>query len=144
MEKRTVGLVSLGCNKNRVDSELALGLLRERGWTLTGDFADADVLVVNTCGFIEAAKEESIDQILEMASYKQTGRCKVLAVTGCLTQRYPRELLEEIPEIDVLMGVNQYDRLPDAIEEALRNNSRVSCWEDPQTFLEHGRGSQAC
>ena len=124
-----VGMISLGCNKNRVDSETALGLLRDRGYEFTGDPAEADVLMVNTCGFIESAKEESIDAILEMAEYKKTGRCRLLVVTGCLAQRYEKSLLEEIPEIDLLMGVNQYERLADAIEDALQGQKQSLCQE---------------
>lgn len=124
-----VGMISLGCNKNRVDSETALGLLRDRGYEFTGDPAAADVLMVNTCGFIESAKEESIDAILEMAEYKKTGRCRLLVVTGCLAQRYEKSLLEEIPEIDLLMGVNQYERLADAIETALQGQKQSLCQE---------------
>ncbi len=124
-----VGMISLGCNKNRVDSEIALGLLQDRGYTFTGDPAEADILMVNTCGFIEAAKEESIDAILEMAEYKKTGRCKVLVVTGCLAQRYEQSLLEEIPEIDLLMGVNQYEQLADAIDKALQGKRQSLCQE---------------
>ncbi len=124
-----VGMISLGCNKNRVDSETALGLLRDKGYEFTGDPAAADVLMVNTCGFIESAKEESIDAILEMAEYKKTGRCRLLVVTGCLAQRYEKSLLEEIPEIDLLMGVNQYERLADAIETALQGQKQSLCQE---------------
>lgn len=124
-----VGMISLGCNKNRVDSETALGLLRDKGYEFTGDPAAADVLMVNTCGFIESAKEESIDAILEMAEYKKTGRCRLLVVTGCLAQRYEKSLLEEIPEIDLLMGVNQYERLADAIEAALQGRKQSLCQE---------------
>ena len=124
-----VGMISLGCNKNRVDSETALGLLRDKGYEFTGDPAEADVLMVNTCGFIESAKEESIDAILEMAEYKKTGRCRLLVVTGCLAQRYEKSLLEEIPEIDLLMGVNQYERLADAIETALQGQKQSLCQE---------------
>lgn len=124
-----VGMISLGCNKNRVDSEIALGLLQDRGFTFTGDPAEADILMVNTCGFIEPAKEESIDAIFEMAEYKKTGRCKVLVVTGCLAQRYEQSLLEEIPEIDLLMGVNQYEQLADAIEKALQGKRQSLCQE---------------
>ena len=124
-----VGMISLGCNKNRVDSETALGLLRDKGYEFTGDPAEADVLMVNTCGFIESAKEESIDAILEMAEYKKTGRCRLLVVTGCLAQRYEKSLLEEIPEIDLLMGVNQYERLADAIETALQGQRQSLCQE---------------
>ena len=133
-----LGLISLGCNKNRVDSEIALGLMKDRGYAFTADPAEADVLMVNTCGFIEAAKEESIDTILELAEYKKTGRCKVLVVTGCLSQRYENELLAEIPEIDVLLGVNQYSLLPDAVEKALKGKRTHSCADD-LTFIEHDR-----
>lgn len=133
-----LGLISLGCNKNRVDSEIALGLMKDRGYAFTADPAEADVLMVNTCGFIEAAKEESIDTILELAEYKKTGRCKVLVVTGCLSQRYENELLAEIPEIDVLLGVNQYALLPDAVEKALKGQRTHSCADD-LTFIEHDR-----
>ncbi len=134
-----VGMVSLGCNKNRVDSEIALGLLRDCGWRFTADPAEADVLMVNTCGFIGPAKEESVDTILEMAQYKQTGRCRLLVVTGCLAQRYEKELMAEIPEIDLLLGVNQYSRLPQAIDEALAKKTRASYCADPLAFYEHSR-----
>lgn len=133
-----VGMISLGCNKNRVDSEIALGLLQDRGYTFTGDPAEADILMVNTCGFIEAAKEESIDAILEMAEYKKTGRCKMLVVTGCLAQRYEQSLLEEIPEIDLLMGVNQYEQLADAIDKALQGK-RLSLCQEKFNFFEQNR-----
>lgn len=136
---RRVGMISLGCNKNRVDSETALGILAAHGYEFTGDPAEADVLMVNTCGFIGPAKEESIDAILEMAEYKKTGKCKVLVVTGCLAQRYEASLMEEIPEIDVLMGVNQYAKLADAIDEKLRSGVRRSYCADDLTFFEHSR-----
>ena len=134
----TVGAVSLGCNKNRVDTETALGLLKEKGFRLTGDPAEADILLVNTCGFIDPAKEESVNTILEMAEYKKTGRCRVLVVTGCLSQRYPRDLLKEIPEIDVLLGVNQYAELPAAIEKALGKERPCLCSDD-HSYYEHDR-----
>ena len=113
-----VGLVSLGCAKNRVDSENLLGMLRERGMEIVSDPAEADVIFVNTCGFIEPAKEESIEAIFEMAEYKQTGKLKKLYVTGCLAQRYPDSLMEEIPEIDGIMGVADYARLWDMMQDA--------------------------
>ena len=134
----TVGAVSLGCNKNRVDTETALGLLKEKGYRLTGDPAEADILLVNTCGFIDPAKEESINTILEMAEYKISGRCKVLVVTGCLSQRYSGDLLKEIPEIDVLLGVNQYEELPAAIEKALAKERPCLCSDD-RHYFEHDR-----
>ena len=117
---KTVGMVSLGCSKNRVDSEMMLGILRQAGYQIVSNPAEAEIIIVNTCGFILSAKEESIDTILEMAEYKQTGKCRLLVVTGCLAQRYAGDLLSEIPEIDLLMGVAAYENLLSAIQEALR------------------------
>lgn len=114
-----VGVVSLGCAKNRVDTEQMLYLLVQDGFSLTQSPEEADVLIVNTCGFIEPAKEESIRTILEMAQHKQTGRCKVLCVTGCLSQRYGDEIARDMPEIDVLTGVSAYEQLPGMIRDAL-------------------------
>lgn len=115
---KKVGLISLGCAKNRVDSENLLGLLRARGYEIVSDPAEADALFVNTCGFIESAKEESIEAIFEMAEYKKTGRAKRLFVTGCLAQRYPEALMAEIPEIDGMLGVSEYARLFEMMENA--------------------------
>ena len=134
----SVGAVSLGCNKNRVDTETALGLLKEKGFVITSDPAEADVLLVNTCGFIDPAKEESVNTILDMAEYKKTGRCRVLVVTGCLSQRYSGDLLKDIPEIDVLLGVNQYAELPAAIEKALGSERPCLCTDD-FSYYEHDR-----
>jgi len=122
---KTVGMVSLGCSKNRVDSEMMLGMLREAGYRIVARPAEAEIIIVNTCGFILPAKEESIDTILEMAEYKQTGRCRLLVVTGCLAQRYANDLLGEIPEIDLLMGVASYENLIGAIEQALKGKRPV-------------------
>ena len=134
----TVGAVSLGCNKNRVDTETALGLLRERGYRIVSQPEDADILLVNTCGFIDPAKEESINTILEMAEYKNTGRCRLLVVTGCLAQRYEKDLLQELPEIDLLLGVNQYESLPDRIEQALQGE-RIHACQDDYSYFSHDR-----
>ncbi len=125
-----VGVVSLGCAKNRVDTELMLGILQRNGYAITADEAQADVLIVNTCGFINPAKEESIDTLLNLARYKKRGRLKVLVATGCLTQRYEKELLAEIPELDLLLGVNQYERLPEALTEALTGKRASYCADD--------------
>lgn len=114
-----VGVVSLGCAKNRVDTEQMLYLLVQDGFSLTQTPEEADVLIVNTCGFIETAKEESIRTILELAQHKQTGRCRVLCVTGCLSQRYGGEIARDMPEIDVLTGVSAYEQLPELIRNAL-------------------------
>ncbi len=107
-----IGVISLGCSKNRVDTEKMLGLLEAAGHTVVSDPAQADVLIVNTCGFIEPAKQESIDTILEMAAYKEKGNCGTLVVTGCLSERYREELKEELPEVDIFLGVREYERLP--------------------------------
>ncbi|MBQ9211700.1 MAG: 30S ribosomal protein S12 methylthiotransferase RimO [Clostridia bacterium] len=134
----SVGAISLGCNKNRVDTETALGLLRDRGFRVVSDPAQADILMVNTCGFIDPAKEESINTILEMAEYKQTGKCKLLVVTGCLSQRYEKDLMQELPEIDLLLGVNQYATLPDQIEKAL-GGQRIHACQDDLSYFEQDR-----
>ena len=114
-----VGLVSLGCAKNRVDSELILGLLEKHGYVVTDEPAEAEILIVNSCGFIEQAKAESIDTLLRLAAYKQDGKCKILILAGCLGQRYGGELLNELPEVDAIVGTGAWDRMPGAIQEAL-------------------------
>ncbi len=113
--------ISLGCDKNLVDSEVMLGLLTERGHTLTNDEEEADVIVINTCCFIHDAKEESINTILEMAAYKEQN-LKALVVAGCLSERYKDEILEEIPEIDAVLGTTSYDSIVEAVDEALAGN----------------------
>ncbi|HHY93295.1 MAG TPA: 30S ribosomal protein S12 methylthiotransferase RimO, partial [Firmicutes bacterium] len=100
--RKKVGLVSLGCAKNLVDSEGLLACLVEHGYEPTADPVQADLILVNTCGFIDAAKQESIDTILEMAAYKEQGRCHKLVVTGCLAQRYAEEIAAELPEVDAV------------------------------------------
>jgi ribosomal protein S12 methylthiotransferase len=110
-----IGMVSLGCPKNLVDSEVMLGLAQEQGHQLTRDAADADVLIVNTCAFIDKAKQESIDTILEMAEHKKTGACKRLVVTGCLAERYRDELREQIPEIDAILGTGEVPEIVNAL-----------------------------
>lgn len=106
-----VSFVSLGCDKNLVDSEHMLGLLNQGGFSLTGDEEKAHVIVVNTCCFIEDAKKESIENILEVARYKEIGACKALIVTGCMAQRYKQEILDEIPEVDAVVGTTSYDKI---------------------------------
>ena len=108
----TVGVISLGCAKNQVDTERMLGLLTAAGYEITNQPEEAEVLIVNTCGFIESAKQESINAILEMAQYKQGGKCTRLVVTGCLSERYRDELKEAMPEIDLMLGVREYETLP--------------------------------
>ena len=117
--------VSLGCDKNLVDSEVMLGLLDSRGYQIVDDETIADVIVVNTCCFIHDAKEESIQTILEMAEYKKTGRLKALVVTGCLAQRYQQEIIDEIPEVDAVLGTASYDKIAEAIDEALGGHTEM-------------------
>ena len=113
--KKKIGFVSLGCPKNLVDSEVMMGLVARQGYELTADRDAADVLVVNTCGFIDAAKKESIDTILEMAELKSAGNCERLVVTGCLVERYRDDLQREIPEIDAVLGVNELESIVQTI-----------------------------
>ena len=112
--------ISLGCDKNLVDSEEMLGLLRDRGYEITDDETEADVIAINTCCFIHDAKEESIQSILEMAEYRKQGRCKVLLVTGCMAQRYQKEIRQEIPEVDVVLGTTSFEKIVDALDSAFR------------------------
>ena len=111
-----VGLISLGCSKNREDAEVMLAELIHQGSELTNDETQAEILIVNTCGFIDAAKKESIDTILEMAEYKK-GKCKYLIVSGCLSERYIKELPQEFPEVDAFIGVGDYHKIGDIIAE---------------------------
>ncbi len=124
-----IGLISLGCPKNLVDSEVMLGMAREAGHELTNDESRADVLVVNTCAFIDSAKQESIDAILEMAEHKKTGACRRLIVTGCLAERYREELKAEIPEIDAVLGTGDVPEIVKAIAGTTASQSGV-----PLTF----------
>ncbi|MDD3140889.1 MAG: 30S ribosomal protein S12 methylthiotransferase RimO [Lachnospiraceae bacterium] len=117
--------ISLGCDKNLVDTEVMLGLLASKGYQMIDDEEQADIIVVNTCCFINDAKEESIQTILEMAEYKANGRLKVLVVTGCLAQRYKQEIIDEIPEVDAVLGTTSYDKILTVIDEALIGHSSV-------------------
>ncbi len=117
--------VSLGCDKNLVDTEVMLGLLASRGHQMVDSEEIADVIVINTCCFIHDAKEESIQTILEMAEYKKAGSCKALIVTGCLAQRYKQEIIDEIEEVDAVLGTTSYDKIVEAIDEALAGYTSV-------------------
>lgn len=124
MEKYKVGLISLGCDKNRVDSEIMLGRIKT-GYDLTDNPEEAHIIIVNTCGFIEKAKEESINTILEMAKYKDEHNCKLLIATGCLTQRYGKELMDIMPEIDIMLGVNDYQKINELIEQFIKDPKKI-------------------
>ncbi len=125
--------ISLGCDKNLVDSEEMLGMLTRKGYSFTDDETEAEVIVINTCCFINDAKEESVQTILEMAEYKKSGSCKALIVTGCMAQRYRQEILDEIEEVDQVVGTTAYEEIVEAVEAALEGRRGVE--EKPLTYL---------
>lgn len=132
--------VSLGCDKNLVDSEVMLGLIREKGFQITNDEQDADIIVVNTCCFINDAKEESINTILEMAEYKKTGKLKGLIVTGCLAQRYKEDIQKEIAEVDAILGTSSYNEIANVIDGVLEGKRMVQIKElDDSTTAKRNR-----
>ena len=130
------GFVSLGCSKNLVDTEVMLGLIKERSIELVNNPADADILIVNTCAFIQSAKEESINTILDMAEYKKPdkGHCKTLIIAGCLGQRYGQELLDELPEADGIIGTEAWNRVTEVIDETLKGNRVVIKGDGPAIY----------
>lgn len=123
--KANIAFVSLGCDKNRVDSEVMLGILRERGYSLVADENEADIIVVNTCCFIKDALEESIETIIEMAEHKKSGSCKGIIVTGCLAQRYEQEIFNEMPEVDAVIGTSAYESVADAADRVLGGEKNI-------------------
>ena len=126
---RKILFISLGCDKNLVDSEVMLGLLHKAGFTLTDDEREADVIVVNSCCFIGDAKEESINTILDMARYKEIGVCKALVVTGCLAERYKEEVLTEMPEVDAVVGTSSYDHIVEVVQSVLEHHIHTQTFE---------------
>ena len=136
MQKKAVVIVSLGCSKNLVDSEVMAGILAGQGYTLVSSLEEADVAVVNTCGFIESAKQESIDAILEIADRGERYRLSALVVAGCLGQRYANELLESVPEIDAVVGTGEFARIHDIIECTL-SGERVVAVGRPEYLYDH-------
>lgn len=115
-----LGLISLGCPKNLVDSEVMLGIIEKYHIEITNDPEAAEIIIVNTCGFIESAKQESIDTILSMSAYKTEGCCRYLIVTGCLAQRYAQELFQDMPEVDAIVGTNVYKDIAQVIERVMQ------------------------
>ena len=116
-----VGFVSLGCSKNLIDTEATIGLFKKNNFNIVNDEEKADIIVINTCGFIESAKEEAINTILEMAEYKNR-RCRYLIVMGCLVQRYYEELIKALPEVDLFLKIDEYDKLWDKIEDLIKRD----------------------
>ena len=127
-----VGFVSLGCPKNLVDSEVMMGILARHGYALTPRAAEAEILVVNTCSFIGPAQQESVDTILEMAEYKKFGAAQKLIVAGCLVERYREQILEQIPEVDAVVGTGEVERILEAVQGSLRVLPA-----EPPAFLYH-------
>ena len=114
-----VALVTLGCSKNQVDSEMIIGYFKKNGYKIINDLSEADIIIVNTCGFIQSAKEEAISTILEMADYKQNAKCKALIVMGCLAKRYKKDILKTMPEVDLCIGVDEYKDIDVILSEFL-------------------------
>lgn len=122
-----IGFVSLGCSKNLVDTEMVIGLFKNNKYEIVNNPKEAEIILINTCGFIESAKIEGINTILEMSEYKKTGKCKVLVVIGCLVQRYKKELEEALPEVDLFIAIDEYDKIWERIESIIntKNENRI-------------------
>ena len=133
---KKVSLVSLGCSKNLVDAEEMMGILEDSGFEIVADEADADIMIVNTCAFIDDAKRESIDCIMDHIEYKKKSPERILVVTGCLSQRYKEEVLKEIPEIDILIGTNEYDKIAEILKNYIKDNSEIHCSDE---YMSQGR-----
>lgn len=129
-----VGFVSLGCTKNLMDTEMAIGLFKNNNYKIVNNVEEAEIIVINTCGFIESAKEEAINTILEMAEYKRNGKCKYLVVMGCLVQRYKKELQKAIPEVDLFLSIDEYDSFWKKIELLVKN--RTESITDQMNYLD--------
>ena len=123
LTNKIFGVISLGCDKNRVDTEKLLGLLKSRACTLTDDLSKAQIVIVNTCAFLQSAREEAIDTILECAEYKK-GVLEKIVVTGCLPQKFVDELYEPLSEVDVFLGINDYEKIFEALEQAYHKDAR--------------------
>lgn len=134
--KYNIGIVSLGCAKNQTDTETMLGLLAEDGHRIVADPSEADIIIVNTCGFIDPAKQESIDVLLEMAEYKKD-RCRVLIAAGCLSERYREEIMRELPEVDAVVGTGDYDRIAEVVERAA-DGEHPTLWGHQERDMEPG------
>lgn len=137
-----IAFISLGCDKNRVDSEVMLGILNERGYTPVSDEAEADIIVINTCCFIKDALEESIETILEMAEYKKNGRCRGLIVAGCLAQRYENEIFAEMPEVDAVIGTAAYEGVADVADEILSGKSGIHSMRDINSQMDENNAQK--
>lgn len=130
-----ISFVSLGCDKNLIDSEIMLGLIDEEGYDITYDDSEADVIIINSCGFIMDANQEAIDKILEMADYKRDGKCKALIVTGCMAQRYKDEIFDSLPEVDAVVGTGDFENIGAVIKRLLEGEKQVEFVTDKEHLL---------
>ena len=130
-----ISFVSLGCDKNLIDSEIMLGLIDEDGYTITYDDSEADIIIINSCGFIMDANQEAIDKVLEMADYKKEGHCKALIVTGCMAQRYKDEIFEALPEVDAVVGTGDFESIGDVIKRLLEGEKQVKLVTNKEHLL---------
>lgn len=130
-----ISFVSLGCDKNLIDSEIMLGLIDEEGYTITYDDSEADIIIINSCGFIMDANQEAIDKVLEMADYKRDGNCKALIVTGCMAQRYKDEIFESLPEVDAVVGTGDFENIGTVIKRLLNGDKQVQLVTDKEHLL---------
>lgn len=131
-----ISFVSLGCDKNLIDSEIMLGLIDEEGYIVTQNDSEADIIIINSCGFIMEANQEAIDKVLEMADYKANGRCKGLIVTGCMAQRYKDEIFEALPEVDAVVGTGDFERIGEVIKRLLQGEKSVKLVTDKNNLLD--------
>ena len=120
---KKLGVISLGCSKNLVDTEMMIGILKAGGYEFIDELSDAEVIIVNTCTFIDSAKEESIEAILKAAAYKESGKCEKLVVAGCLTQQYKKSLGKEIPEVDIFIGTDSWQHILEAVNRSYSEES---------------------
>ncbi|MDO5387718.1 MAG: 30S ribosomal protein S12 methylthiotransferase RimO [Clostridia bacterium] len=130
-----ISFVSLGCDKNLIDSEIMLGLIDEEGYSITYDDSEADIIIINSCGFIMDANREAIDKVLEMADYKREGNCKALIVTGCMAQRYKDEIFESLPEVDAVVGTGDFENIGYVIKRLLEGEKQVKLVTDKEHLL---------
>lgn len=130
-----ISFVSLGCDKNLIDSEIMLGLIDEEGYEITYDDSEADIIIINSCGFIMDANQEAIDKVLEMADYKREGKCKALIVTGCMAQRYKDEIFESLPEVDAVVGTGDFENIGAVIKRLLEGEKQVELVTDKEHIL---------
>ncbi len=130
-----ISFVSLGCDKNLIDSEIMLGLIDEEGYEITYDDSEADIIIINSCGFIMDANQEAIDKVLEMADYKKEGKCRALIVTGCMAQRYKDEIFESLPEVDAVVGTGDFENIGAVIKRLLEGEKQVELVTDKEHLL---------